>query len=135
MSDLNDACTALATAASAVTGLRGKAYVDDNINAPEAQVFNRAFDPRLVMDGSAVRTVALGVRVFVNRLDLRSAQVAPRGFMEQSGATSVLGALEGSDNYSAGVNFVVVTQIGQPFETTTESGTYLAVDFDVEITL
>ncbi|RLA30262.1 MAG: hypothetical protein DRR03_10905, partial [Gammaproteobacteria bacterium] len=62
MSDLNDACAALAVAAATVTGLRAKAYVDDIINAPEAQVFNRAFDPRLTLGGSPARTVALGVR-------------------------------------------------------------------------
>ncbi len=135
MSNVNDACQALADAAATVDGLRAKAYVDDTINPPEAQVFNRAFDPRLTLGGSPKRVVALGVRVFVRRSELRTAQIQLRDFMEQTGATSVLESLEDEDNYSADVDMVEVIQIGQPFETSSGDAVYLAVDFDVDVTL
>ncbi len=135
MSSLNEACQALADAAATVDGLRAKPHGDDNINAPEAQVFNRDFDPRLTMGGSPKRLFALTVRVYVPRMNPRSAQFALRDFMEQTGPTSVLAALEDEDNWVAGVDMVEVVQIGATFEATTESGSYLGADFDVDIIL
>jgi len=135
MSDLNGACIALADAAATVDGLRAKAYVDDKINPPEAQVFNRAFDPRMTLGGSPKRPVGLGLRVFVKRLDLKAAQIKLRGFMEQTGSTSVLAALEDDTNWPADTDYVEVVGIGAPFETSTGDATYLAVDFDVDVVL
>lgn len=135
MSDLNGACEALADAAATISGLRAKQYLDDQINPPEAQVFSRSFDPRMTLGGSPKRTVALGLRVFVKRTDLRTAQLQLRDYMEQAGATSVIAALEDSANWPADVDDVEIVQVGQPFETTTTEATYLAVDFDVDIIL
>ena len=135
MAYIIDACDALANAAATIDGLRAKGYVDDQINAPEAQVFNRAFDPRLTLGGSPVRSVALGLRVFVKRTDIRTAQTTLRNFMEQSGSTSIIAALEDDGNWPDGTNYVEVVQIGQPFETSTGDATYLAVDFDVDVVL
>ncbi len=135
MSDVAAACSALAVAAATVTGLRGKAYSDDQINPPEAQVFNRAFDPRLTLGGSPKRMVALGLRVFVRRTDLRSAQDDLRDYMDQTGSTSILAALEDSDNWPVGTDYVEVVEIGQPFETEAAGAVYLAVDFHIDVVL
>jgi len=135
MSDINDACVALADAVGTIDGLRGKSYADDQINAPEAQVFNRGFDPRLTLGGSPKRPVALTLRVIVKRVDLRTAQLAIRDYMEQAGATSVLAAVEEPANWPASTDYVEVTNIGQPFETATAEAAYLAVDFDVDVVL
>jgi hypothetical protein len=130
MGDINAACQALADSLIPVDGLRGKAYVDDQINAPEAQVFNRAYDPRLTLGGSPKQAVGLGLRIYVKRLDLRSAQLQLRGYM-----TSVLAAVQDSENWDAGTDYVEVVQIGAPFETSTGDAVYLAVDFDIDVVL
>lgn len=135
MGDIAVACTALADAAASIDGLRAKAYVDDQINPPEAQVFNRAYDPRLTLGGSPQRMVALGLRVFVRRQELRVAQLALRDFMDQTGDSSVIEALEDSDNWPTDTHYVEVIQVGQPFETSSGDANYLAVDFDVDVVL
>jgi hypothetical protein len=133
--NVNDACEALAEAVSTIPGLRGKPYVDDQINPNEAQVFNRAFDPRMTLGGSPVRAVALGLRVFVQRQTTRAAQLELREYMEQAGDKSILAAVEDADHWPIGVNYMEVTQIGQPFEVTVPNASYLAVDFDVDVIL
>lgn len=132
---INDACDALATAASKVQGLTAKGWVDDRINPPEGQVFTREWDPRLTLGGSPKREVALGLRVFVKRIDLEAAQRTLRNFMEQDGPTSVIEALENDKYWPSDVDYVEVVEVGRPFETTAADATYLAVDFAVNVTL
>lgn len=135
MGDINGACEAVALMVATIDGLLAKAYVDDNITPPEAHVFNRAFDPRLTMGGSPKREVAVGVRVFVKRMEIRQAQEKLRGYMDQSGPQSIIEAVENSDNWPDDVDMVEVVLIGSPFETGTAGTGYLAVEFDVDIVL
>jgi hypothetical protein len=87
---IDDACSALAAVVNQIPELRAKGYIDDVTNPPEAQVYTREFDPRMVF-GDANRVFQLGVRVFVRRTDLRSAQQRLRAFMEPSGASATRG--------------------------------------------
>ena len=134
MGDIQTVCERLADAVATIDQLEVKGWLDDTINAPEAQVFTRAFDPRFTFSGSA-RPVAVGVRVFVKRTDLYQAQMDLRNYMDQTGPYSIRAAVEDSDNWPTGTNDVVVTSIGQPFETSTGDATYLAVDFDIDVIL
>lgn len=133
MPTINEVCEALAEAVDTISGLRAIGYADDQVNPPQAHVYTRDFDPRMTMGGSASRPVLLGVRVFVRRVDARSAQKALRDYMEQSGSTSVRAAIEDPDNWSKTVHYAEVTNIGQPFEFESPSEIYWAVDFDVDV--
>lgn len=138
---IDDACAALAGAVGSISGLRAKGYADDQINPPEAQVFTRPYDPRMVFGrGSAYgkSTYSLGLRLFVKRNDMRSAQKSLRSYMETTGATSIVAAVEDAANWSETVDDVEVTNIGQPFEVEIVGNNgavtmYWAVDFDVEV--
>jgi hypothetical protein len=132
---ITEVCDALAGAVDGISGLRAKGYIDDISNPPEAQVYTREYDPRMVFQ-STPTTYALGVRVFVKRTDLRSAQKSLRSFMEPSGATSVIAKIEDEASWSgATVHDVVVVNVGQPFEyaPAPDGPVYWCVDFDVEV--
>lgn len=132
MPSINDACNALADVLQSVDGLRAVGYIDDTINAPQAQVFTREFDPRMVF-GNSKRPFMLGVRVFVKRTDPRSAQSALRDFMEPTGSKSVLAAIENEDYWGVTIDYAEVTSIGQPFELELPAEIYWCVDFDVDV--
>jgi hypothetical protein len=137
MASIDEVCDALAAAVATIPELRAKGYIDDVINPNDAHVFTREFDPRMVFTTTPI-TYQLGVRLFVRRSPLRSAQKTLRGFMEPTGSTSVLAAIEDEANWPTDVHFVEVTSIGQPFEYQTSgehgaSETFLAVDYDVTV--
>jgi hypothetical protein len=132
---ITEVCDALAGAVDGLSGIRAKGYIDDITNPPEAQVFTREYDPRMVLS-STVTTYMLGVRVYVKRTDIRSAQKTLRSFMEPSGSTSILAAINAEGSWSgATVQDAYVTQVGQPFEYSAVEGgpVYWCVDFDVEV--
>lgn len=129
---ISEACDAVATVLSSITGLRSLGYADDTINPPQAQVYTREYDPRMVF-GNNKRTFMLGVRVFVRRTDPRSAQRALREFMEPTGSTSVTATIENEALWPVTVDYAEVTSIGQPFEVETPAEIYWAVDFDVDV--
>jgi hypothetical protein len=129
---INDACAAAAVAVATISGLRAIGYVDDTINPPQAQIYTRPYDPRMVL-GNSKRTFLLGVRVFVRRTDPRSAQLALRLYMEPTGSNSITAAIENEALWPVTVDYAEVTFIGQPSEIETAAEIYLAVDFDVDV--
>jgi len=129
---ISEACDAVATVLSSITGLRSIGYADDTINPPQAHVFTREYDPRMVL-GNSKRTFLLGIRMFVRRTDPRSAQRAIRAFMEPTGSTSITATIENEDLWAVTVDYAEVTSIGQPFEVETPTETYMAVDFDIDV--
>jgi hypothetical protein len=132
MSDIQQVCDALADAVRHVERLKAKGYVDTTIAPPEAQVYTRPFDPRLVFAPSPVQ-YELGLRVFVKGSDLKASQAALRAYMEPTGSTSVRAALEDAANWPHDVHLVEVTQIGQPAEIELADNKYWFVDFDVTV--
>ena len=134
MSDpsIADVTEALANVIGQVPGLQAQSFVSDVVNAPEAQIFLRPFDPRYTF-GDQTRRYTLGVRVFVPRTDPRSAQLTLWGFMEPSGSTSVRARIEDSGAWSVEVDYAEVTNVGQPFELVLEQGVFWCVDFDVDV--
>jgi hypothetical protein len=132
MPDINDVCDGLANAA-AESGLRCLPYISSQVTPPQAQVFTRAYDPRLVF-GDSKSTYLLGLRVIVRTVNERTAQQQLRDFMEPTGSTSVRAAIEDSDNWEPTVDYVEVTEIGQPFELEVGTEIYWAVDIEVDIT-
>jgi hypothetical protein len=135
MGAVNDACDALAGIVASIDGLRCVPYPSDQINPPEAHIFNRATDPRMTLGGSPKRVQQLGLRLFVRRIDPRTAHIQLRDYMDQDGDSSIRAALEDHENWPDDVDYVEVTQIGQPFEATSGDAVYLAVDFDVDVIL
>jgi len=129
---INEACDAVATVLASITGLRSLGYIDDTIHPPQAQIYTREYDPRMIL-GNSKRTFLLGVRVFVRRTDPRSAQKALRAFMEPTGSTSITAAVENEALWPVTVDYAEVTSIGQPFEVETPTEIYWAVDFDVDV--
>ncbi len=134
MSDINDAAIGLAQALGTITGLNAKHYADDGVNAPEAHVFTRSYDPRMVF-GSTPRVVELGARIIVSRQPAQEAQERLREYMSQTGNYSVIEAVENDANWPAGVHYVEVTEVGEPFELNLAEAVYLAVDFSITCTL
>jgi hypothetical protein len=132
MPTIQETCDAVAQVVGTIDGLRALAYVDDQINPPQAHVTTREFDPRMIL-GDSKREFQLGVRVFVRRTDPRTAQKQLRGFMEPSGTGSVRAAIEDEDNWNVTVDYAEVTNIGEPFEAETANDVYWAVDFDVDV--
>jgi hypothetical protein len=133
MPDINEVCEGLADAAQAVAGLRALPYISANVTAPQAQVYTRPYDPRLVF-GDSKSLYQLGLRVMVKASNERTAQRSLRSYMEPSGSTSVRAAIEDSTNWEPTVDYVEVTEVGQPFELEVGSELYWATDFDVDIT-
>lgn len=133
MPDINDVCEGLANAASAVSGLRTLPHISAQVTPPQAQVYTRAYDPRLVF-GDSKSMHLLGLRVIVRAVDERTAQRSLRSYMEPSGSTSVRAAIEDDGNWEPTVDYVEVTEIGQPFELEVGAETYWAVDLEVDIT-
>lgn len=132
MPDIQSVCDALAASVKGINGLKAKGYVDTTIAPPEAQVYTRPFDPRMVFNPTP-SVYLLGMRVFVKASDVRAAQKALRAYMEPTGPTSIRAAVETEENWPAGVHSVEVTQIGQPFEIEISPNVYWYVDFDVEV--
>jgi len=130
---INDVCEALALAVQTGAGLRALGYIDDQVSPPQAQVYTLPFDPRLTTGGSPSRSVQMGVRVFVRRTNMRTAQLELRNYMEQSGDLSIKAAIEDDTNWSETVHYAEVTEIGQPFEYETANEIYWAVDFSVDV--
>lgn len=138
---IDEVCQALADVVGSIDGLRAKAYADDQINPPEAQVYTRPFDPRLVFGRGAnygASLYQLGVRVFVKRSDPRTAQKTLRALMETTGSGSVLAKIEDGDSWSQTIHSAEVVNIGQPFEFEVLGNNnavtlYWAVDFDVDV--
>ena len=133
MANIHEVCEALAGAVGNVPGLRTLSYIDNQANPPQAQVYTRAFDPRMTF-GDTKRMYLLGVRVIVRAADARTAQQSLRLFCEPSGSTSVRAAIENETYWPETVDYAEVTEIGQPFELETASEIYWAVDIDVDVT-
>ncbi len=133
MPDLQTVCDACAASVRGINGLKAKGYVDTTIAPPEAQVYTRPFDPRMVFNPTP-SMYELGIRVFVKAGDAKAAQKALRAYMDPAGASSVRAALETDSNWPDGVHFVEVVQIGQPFEIEIVSNVFWYVDFDFNVT-
>lgn len=135
MPTIAEVCTSAAGAIDGITGLRAKAYADTIINEPEAQVFTREFDPRYVF-GSTKHPLPMTARVFAKATDARTAQATLRSFMEPSGSTSVLAAIETISSWTgngAAVDYAEVTLISSPGQVEI-AGTvrwFVDIEFDV----
>lgn len=131
---IDEAAAALAAVITAGTGLRCKPYVDTTVNAPEAHIFTRPFDPRMVQGGSPKRVFLFTVRVYVPAVDARVAQSSLRKYMEPSGSTSIRQAIEDETAWNVDVDYAEVTEIGQPTQVELPSNeTYWAVDIDADV--
>lgn len=113
-------------------GLRAAALVQDVMVAPIAVVTRRSFDPRLVLQQSKA-AYQFTVTIYVDRTDERAAQVALDGYIELSGAGSVVAAIQTGSNWSVTVDYAQVTQIGEVSAVVIGESNYLAVPLDVEV--
>lgn len=136
MTDVNDACAALAQALLQVEGIAHvKPYPDDSFNPPEAQIWDRDLDPRLTLGGSPSRVVPFTVGVYVKRTDPRTAIYQLREFKAQTGTTSVVAVLEDDTNWPTGTQYVEVTNISQIKQIESGAAVYLSLEFDIDVCL
>lgn len=123
---------ALADAVATVPGLRAKPYPDENINPPDVHIYWREGDPRLTF-GTVRAEYHIGLRVFVRRTDLRSAETELDGYLDPEGSTSVLAALLDSDNWPDDVHYVEVTNVSEYLDMVTPEVTFRFADIDVNV--
>lgn len=119
-------------AAVETTGLQCSAYILDQIDAPCAMVGRGGFDPRLVMQ-STKSVYPFKVSMFHPRMSDIDAQAKIDTYCMLSGSTSVKAAVENGSNWSASVDYAVVTNIGATVETEVAGIVYLLTEFDVEV--
>ena len=132
MTTIADVRTALAQAVSE-TGLRCFPYLEDQIPQPCAFVEVRRRDPRMVFsEASAVHNFT--VRCYFQRSAARSGQIEMDQYREQSGATSIVAAVQ-NDTYwpDSLVQYVQVTEISDTFLTEHAGTEYLSMAFEIEV--
>jgi hypothetical protein len=132
MPDIQSVCDALADSVRGIEGLKAKGFAGAVTATPEAQVYTRSFDPRLVFSATP-NQYALGLRVFVGAQDPRAAQKNLRAFMEPAGSTSIRAAVESDENWPEGVHMVEVTQIGRVAEVELGEAVYWFVEFEIDV--
>jgi len=122
----------LARAIYAGTNLRTDPLTLDSVNAPCAQVFRAEMDPRMIFSGAKAQ-YQFTVRVFMGRASEIAAQEAIDDLCEINGATSLLQAVETSDNWDVTIDYAQVVRIGETGIANIGGVEYLMAEFDVEV--
>lgn len=116
-----------------IKGLRGSAIVPDQMVGPIAIVSRRAFDPRFVFSG-AKSTYELTVTIYTPRAADRAAQNLLDDWVELTGATSVIAAIQDGDNWSnVTVDYAQVINVSEVQSVSVDTADYLAVRLDIEV--
>ena len=134
MTTIQDVREALATAVGAIDGWRADAYVGEQINPPQIKVSMPAFDPRLVFGQSRV-TYTFRCFAYYTRAAGDAGERELDALAAMTGAGSFIEAVQESDNWTATVNYAVVTNVGEVSVTQfgTDSAEYFVRPFDVEV--
>ena len=116
-----------------IDGLRGSAIVPDQMVGPIAVVSRRAFDPRYVFSG-AKSQYEFTVTIYTPRAADRAAQNLLDDWVELSGDTSVIAAIENGDNWqNVTVDYAQVVNVSEVQSVSVDTAEYLAVRLDVEV--
>lgn len=116
-----------------IEGLRASAIVPDQMVAPIAIVSRRAFDPRYVFSGAKAQ-YELTITIYVPRTADRAMQNLLDEFVELSGATSVIEAVQTGSNWTnVTVDYAQVVNVSEVSAVSVDTAEYLAVQLDVEV--
>lgn len=122
---------ALSDAVDTIAGLRSAPYMPDQINPPQAIVWDTGVDYDLVM-GREADTYHFLVNVYVSRTSERAAAVLLDTLREPLGATSLKTVVEADNALKALVGYAWVRS-ASTLEPTSVNGTdYLMVQFTIE---
>ena len=123
---------ALSDAVDTITGLRSAPYVPDQINPPQAVVWDTGIDYDLVL-GRGADTYDFRVVVYVNRTAEVAAQKLLDTLREPSGATSLKTVVEADAGLAALVDYALVQSVSPVQVATVGQVEYLTVEFTIEI--
>jgi hypothetical protein len=116
-----------------IEGLRGSAIVPDQMVGPIAVVSRRAFDPRYVFSGERAQ-YEFTVTIYTPRAADRAAQNLLDDWVELTGATSVIAAIQDGDNWqNVTVDYAQVVNVSEVQAVSVDTAEYLAVRLDVEV--
>ena len=133
MTTLLEAADALAKAVTEGSGLRAVSLLDEDINAPIAEVALDEYDPRFVFTGEKA-VYPFQVTVYVARTAVRAAQTALAGFRDLHSATSIVAAVQNSDLWPDDlVDYAAVTKVGRIVPVNVAGADYLTVTFDIDV--
>lgn len=122
----------LATILSTIQGLTGFAYLSDVLNdLPAAHVAMPAYDPRLVLGGSK-QQYQFRIDIYAHRALELDAQKKLDALREPSGATSIVEAVQDSDNWSVDIDYAQVTSVGEIGSINVAGVDYMGFTVDVE---
>ena len=123
---------ALSDAVDTITGLRSAPYVPDQINPPQAVVWDTGVDYDVVM-GRGADEYNFTVRVYVNRTAETAAQKLLDTLREPSGATSLKTVVEADAGLAAVVDYARVRRASPVELVTVGAVDYLSVEFEIEV--
>lgn len=123
----------LATAVSTIVDC--STYKRDQINPPCADVTPGEWDPRFVMgEGRTARPLI--VTVYAGRTDEAEAQEALDSYVEMTGDTSLIAAIQDEDNAmnnGTTADYAVVTDVSELLVVTIGAIDYIAIRLTVEV--
>lgn len=123
---------ALSDAVDTITGIRSAPYMPDQINPPQAVVWDTGIDYDMVM-GRGADEYRFTVRVYVNRTAETAAQKLLDTLREPSGATSLKTVVEADSGLAAVVDYARVRRASPVELVTVGAVDYLSVEFEVEV--
>ena len=134
MTTVSDVRQAMADAISDnIVGLRASAIVPDQMVAPIAVVSRQAFDPRFVFSQSKA-SYEFAVTIYVPRAADRAMQNLLDDFVELSGETSVIAAIQDGTNWTnVTVDYAQVVNVSEVQSVAVGTAEYLSVRLDVEV--
>lgn len=134
MTTIFDARQGLADALSTIPGWRASAYVGDQVNPPMIKVTMPAFDPRMVF-GQSKAAHTFRCYAYATRAASESSERALDELAELTGDGSLIAAVQTSGNWTADVDYAVVTTVGEITVTQfgSDAAEYFVRPFDVEV--
>lgn len=132
MTTAADVRAALAAAVES-TGMRCAPYLAELKNVPCAQVWRKAYDPRMVL-GQAKATYLYGLIVYCGRVDSRAAMELLDECSALDGDLSILAAVQNEDNWDGvEVDYVSVVDVAGEAISEVAGVQYLTTEFEIEV--
>lgn len=132
MTTLAEVRDGLAEAIQTGTGLRTMSYLGSSIPHPCCQIDSLGYDPRMVL-GRAKASFEFVAVVYVGPVSERSSQQRCDRLREPQGDESIVTAVESLPTFVAGVDYGVVTRVGDAREVILAEETLLRVEFEIEV--
>lgn len=134
MTTIYDARQGLTDALSTIPDWRASPYVGEQVNPPMIKVTMPAFDPRYVMGESKAR-YTFRCYAYYARVAAEAAEKALDALAEPTGTGSLIAAVQTGTNWSASVDYAMVTNVGEISVTSfgTDAAEYFVRPFDIEV--